>query len=401
MDKKRQRIEDSSNKSKKTRLNSEKECEKGQKKDENNRSKSVPSLILNLEDLPDEVILKLLSYLDTADLIRSGHVCQRLQTISSDESLWQKMNLFKRIVPTSFLQFVLERGCKYLSLHFTKLNGSLNLTNPTKLKYLNINSCLDKDGSIGKLLAACHSLEKLTFSEDTSDCIFLDFDMITCICRQNKKTLKVLYLKFDDQHFRTSANVKMNSDIIQHVIFNCSELKEISIIDEAVENDSIRYLVNNISPNVEKLRLKLLIKDKQIKKLVKRCNKLTELILESQHITNKTVTNIIEHLPALKKLNLINSEIDCATFLKFKRMPNLHVLNWKQRNRAYRTQYPEYLKTQGLSINQDIFNVAAAQLLMDLGYWKNWQQLEKQCENEIWEIKVKQLCMLPYIRGRI
>ena len=138
------------------------------------------------------------------------------------------------------------------------------------------------------------------------------------------------------------------------------------------------------------------ITDEQVKELVKRCNKLTELILESQHITNKTVTNIIEHLPALKKLNLINSEIDCATFLKFKKMPNLLVLNWKRRNRAYRTQYPEYLKTQGLSINQDIFNVAAAQLLMDLGYWKNWQQLEKQCENEIWEIKVKQLQMLPF-----
>jgi hypothetical protein len=391
-----QRIELSSNNFKKTRLNSEEECKEDQKKD---RSESVQSLIWNLEDLPNEVIMILLSYLDTADLIRSGHVSQRLRTISSDESLWQKMNLFKRIVPTSFLQFVLERGCKYLSLHFTKLNGSLNLTNPTKLKYLNINSCLDEDGSIGKLLAACHSLEKLTFSEDTSDCILLDYDMVTCICRQNKETLKVLYLKFDDQYFRTSANFKMYSDMIQLVAFSCSELKEVSIIDEAVEEDSISYLVNNLSPNVEKLRFKLLITDEQIKTLVKRCNKLTELILESQDITNKTVTNIIEHLPALKKLNLINSKIDCATFLKFKRMPNLCVLNWKRlefENRDYQTQYTESLKTQGLSINQDIFNVAAAQVLMDLEYWKNWQQLEKQCKNEIWEIKVKQLQMLPF-----
>ena len=70
------------------------------------------------------------------------------------------------------------------------------------------------------------------------------------------------------------------------------------------------------------------ITDEQVKELVKRCNKLTELILDSRSITNETVTNIIEHLPTLKKLNLINSNIDCATFLKFRRMPNLRVLNW-------------------------------------------------------------------------
>ena len=124
---KRQSIEVSSNNSKKTRLNSEEECEK-------DRCKSVQSLTLKLEDLPDEMILKVLSYLDTANLIHSGHVSQRLRAISSDESLWQKMNLFKKSVPSSFLQFVLERGCKYLSLHSTCLHGSLNLTKPTKLK---------------------------------------------------------------------------------------------------------------------------------------------------------------------------------------------------------------------------------------------------------------------------
>ena len=108
---KRQRIEASSNNSKKIRLNSEDKCEEDQKKEEKGRSESVQSLICDLEDLPDEVILKVLSYLDTASLIRSGHVSQRLQAISSDESLWQKMNLFKKRVPSSFLQFVLERGC--------------------------------------------------------------------------------------------------------------------------------------------------------------------------------------------------------------------------------------------------------------------------------------------------
>ena len=139
---KRQSIEVSSNNSKKTRLNSEKECEEDQKKEEKDRSESVQSSIWNLEDLPDEVILNVLSYLDTANLIRSGHVSQRLRAISSDESLWHKINLFKKTVPTSFIQFVLEKGCRFLSLCQTSLHVSLNLTKPTKWKHLNLNLCL-------------------------------------------------------------------------------------------------------------------------------------------------------------------------------------------------------------------------------------------------------------------
>ena len=253
MDNKRQRIEESSNNSKKTRLNSEDQCEEDQKKEEKDRSKSVQSLILNLEDLPDEVMLKLLSYLDTADLIRSGHVSQRLQAISSDESLWQKINLFKKNVPTSFLQFVLERGCKYLSLHSTKLNGTLNLTKPTKLKYLNIKSCLAGDGTLEKLLLACQSLEKFTFSVDKyySRSSLSASGMITSVCRRNKQTLKVLYLNiFHDW---------LNSGIIKNVVFSCTELKEVSIISGKVQEDAINYLVKNLSPNVEKLRLDIFV----------------------------------------------------------------------------------------------------------------------------------------------
>ena len=91
-------------------------------------------------------------------------------------------------------------------------------------------------------------------------------------------------------------------------------------------------------------------------------------------------------------------------------MPKLCVLNWDMTRwtgsnwlefgSIDHSNAIEYLKTQGLIINQDIFNVAAPQMLMNLSYWNNWRQLEKECKNEIWEIKVKQLCMLPYIPQR-
>ena len=48
---------------------------------------------LKLEDMPDEIILKVLSYLDLLNLIRCGQLSMRIRSISHDKTLWQKVNL--------------------------------------------------------------------------------------------------------------------------------------------------------------------------------------------------------------------------------------------------------------------------------------------------------------------
>ena len=91
---KRHSIEMSSNDSKKIRLNTnDDQCEE-------ESERSLQNLTIKLEDLPDEVILKVFSYLEsTTDRIRSGHLSQRLRAISSDKSLWQKRNHSKKLYP--------------------------------------------------------------------------------------------------------------------------------------------------------------------------------------------------------------------------------------------------------------------------------------------------------------
>ena len=48
------------------------------------------ALIRSFQDLPDELILKVLSYSEPKDVIKSGQVSKRLRKISQDNSLWQR-----------------------------------------------------------------------------------------------------------------------------------------------------------------------------------------------------------------------------------------------------------------------------------------------------------------------
>ena len=85
-----------------------------------------------LEDLPNEVLLKIFSYVNHNYLIRCGQLSKRMKSICHDSSLWQKIELKPKLgilnVPTGFINFALSNGCKYLSLcHGVNLQGSLKL----------------------------------------------------------------------------------------------------------------------------------------------------------------------------------------------------------------------------------------------------------------------------------
>ena len=75
------------------------------------------STLFPLTDLPDKVLLKVLGYLKTKDLIYASHVSKRLRVISHDQNLWEEVRIKNRKgVPTEFLEMVLFNGCKSLDL---------------------------------------------------------------------------------------------------------------------------------------------------------------------------------------------------------------------------------------------------------------------------------------------
>ena len=79
----------------------------------------------NFGQLPDEVILNILKYLDIKDLGRCAKTCKRFQNVSHDESLWKKINLsWNKRIPPRFLEQILANGCLYLNLRRARISGS-------------------------------------------------------------------------------------------------------------------------------------------------------------------------------------------------------------------------------------------------------------------------------------
>jgi hypothetical protein len=305
--------------------------------DENFKEKSI-----RLEELPNELLMKIFIFLEITNLLKCSQTSKRIRAICYDDSLWQKINLTKKTVPTEFLQKVIAYGCKSLNLNEAKIVGTLRLENESQFTDLDLSGCSARSHVFGELLRSCHHLKKLTFTQP------LDFDTMSAVTTQNGKTLQVLNCWWEYKsglmnEIWSAYNLGLPS--IQSIVENCTELKELNfwngVFYESEDADyfcgiypasNIDYLVNNIPPNIEKFSVQEIdlrgaeFRDEHIKILVSRCTKLKELRFSSLSITNDSLTHIIDHLSmTLEKLELTNVNIDQEKRLKL--MPKLKSLN--------------------------------------------------------------------------
>ena len=203
-------------------------------------------LSYQLDDLPDEVILRILYFLDMKELLLFGQASKRHRAIANDESLWLKLNHLDKKVPYDFIEkAAAENGCQYLSLAYSDI---LNLTEESKssfnLKYLNL-SC-GHQGS-PKIVQKCSSLQKLSVAD-----LSLDSDDIQYIC-QNSQTLQVLDLRNCnyDPHNLTEP--------LKDLFINCTHLTELNIgmlgsgcVNELLD-PQFQAIVDNLTPTILKV----------------------------------------------------------------------------------------------------------------------------------------------------
>ena len=281
-----------------------------------------------LGDLPDEVILNILSYLSMKELMNCGQVSKRIRAISHDEALWRKVNLQGLKVSTDFLEMILKNGCKHLSLKQTQLVGNLCLSNKSQLKYLDLDNCkADRQSNAGsyfgyelfeKLLASCYSLEALSLAQKP-----LTSEIVKNLCYQNGKTLQILNLTNSDRYH--------SEDSIKLIVRNCTELREVDFSFIAIPQDVLDYLANNLTPKIKKLNLyyQRELTDEHVKALVRRCNKITDLNLSGTKISKVALMSIIGNLKlSLEKLRLPESQdIHITSLSQLKSFSRLRILD--------------------------------------------------------------------------
>ena len=305
-----------------------------------------------IEQLPNEILLKILTYLDVIDVLKSGQICKRIREITRNTTLWQKTILFKKIVSFEFVKFVLDSGCKYLSLRYSKFRdwGDSELTKNHQLKHLDLTECVTNrisdgpfidlgeiDVNIRKLLNSCNSLQKLAlptikankYNPDATLNIFKE------VFLKNGKTLQVLHMGYQIWSSR------LRSEMAFLIVKNLNELREIQLLlpNDASTGD-IDFFVNNLTPKIEKFCLEDStgidrrrfegggFEDKHLQVLLNRCNNIKELDLSRTSITDNSVPKIVKYLKnTLEKLDISNTGISVDKLIEFRAMSRLSILN--------------------------------------------------------------------------
>ena len=351
-----------------------------------------------LEDLPDELIQNVLNFLELPDLLSCGLVSKRIRSVSFIESLWQKIDISnsghsRKIVPTDLVKSIINRGCKSLNLRGCNVTGRLKRSDfrldsnyrsdqdeknekkinqikskkklrttfdsssdsslceskyekrkylveqhKTKTKIgtcqlisLNLTKCDANYCVMYVLLTACHSLKKLSLRKVT-----LTPHMFKIICNQNGRTLQTLDLTFT----HGSNNKFLPRDMLL-IVKNCIRLKEVDFSGCRLSKNCVELLVNNLSPNVEKLGLGAFCidaEDKHIEALVSRCNKITSLNLACRDmLTDRSLTSIMENLKyTLEVLDIDYCQnITNAKLIEMRSMTQLKVLNYSMPQEHY------------------------------------------------------------------
>ena len=191
---------------------------------------------LSLQDMPDEIVLKVFTYLGIKNLLKMCQTSKRYHEICQDESLWQRFDYSGKKVPTDFVHKLLEKGCKTLSLHYgLKLKGSLDFNDVSKLTHLYLDNIKAKAGVLEQISTSSRSLQVLKLSNLKLNPNFKK------ICQQNSKTL----LKLD-----LSGYEGLDFQSIQHIVRNCTELTDLSLYDTGISGEAMNYLANHLTPKI-------------------------------------------------------------------------------------------------------------------------------------------------------
>ena len=189
---------------------------------------------------------------------------------------------------TTFLETIINKGCKDLSLSGAQLEGSdFNLKRTSQLRSLNLDFCDASVRNLEILTGSCIILEKISMRKLTK--MYLSSNMIENICNQNGQTLQVLNL---ENCLETGRSLSLHQ--VWLITKKCVILKEVNFNKTGLFWPAVELITNNITPFIQHLSLQKFIwmQDWDIVTLVKRCNQICFLDLKNTGITNNCLPEI-------------------------------------------------------------------------------------------------------------
>ena len=362
--------------------------------------------VLNVEFLPNEILMNIFSHLNIKDLYKCAQVSKKFRQISHDKSFWKCVNLYDQYVSCEFISQIIRLGTEYLNLQGATLveDVDTDLPRENNLKYLNLAESSVNDKFIVKLLRSSKSLGKLSLAGVNHKHFYEYYEQKKCnhdlnmlevrtswyleCLIPNAKMLTTLDLR---NGVRDQSNVGncVNFETIKEIIIVCDELKEANFEYQISLEEGLDFFANNLTTKIEKLNISYInILDEHMVKLLKRCKNITELDLfccgldwpdraTRKETEQRTLVAISENLSeSLVKLQLPDDSFVYPGFLNS--LPKLQYLwhqgtdppsatNPHQDKTWIRSQFPQIAINEG---NAQIASCANEYFEPNLGFWE-------------------------------
>ena len=302
-----------------------------------------------IEALPQEILVKILSFLSFKDLCRFRQVTRRMWFLSQDKDFWMKIKISFAVLPGHLIKDMIRFDVKYLSIPcctIKPINTGFLKDHEPNLINLNVACCDGNVELLADIVATSKSLKSLNLSMSSNTLVSMCVEKI-----QMENTLTAIdFGMMGTHHEQNSLEFKS----IKIVVDRCHQLTDLILHDTHLSFESIDYVCKNLTKKM--LRLDFCsekVMDNHIMALASQCKNLEYLNLSDTWVTSSIVPEIIQtwsgtildlSLPEQIGLDFgldedKPDETDLETFKamigSLKKLKYLHVGTWL----GYLTQY--------------------------------------------------------------
>lgn len=297
--------------------------------------------INSLNDLPEDILIHILSYLSTKDLCKASGVCQKWQALCWDPVLWSTIQIanyegsdINKVLRNILAKLAMDTQGYCITVHSVKLNGCELLSDKglgfvarfcIDLEELDVSGCccITSKG-LHDILLNCHTLSHLdtsgctcvnslsapvangfglghhgTFLQlrhlDLSDCVAFD-DLGMRVVGLSCGLLENLYLR------RCSRVTDVG---VKHIAQHCVYLKELSVSDcYKVRDFSLKEIAKNCQSLKYLSAAKCPVTDTAMKYIGKHCVKLKYLNIRGcEAVSDVGITHIVQNCLKLRSID--------------------------------------------------------------------------------------------------